>query len=166
MRPARLSIDSTIVKAHKDAGSKKRGNNSRGGNTTKIHTTVDMRGKPLRVKLTGGQVHDVTVAPELIADLKSETVMGDAVYDSNKFREQIIQQGASACIKPWRNRKVAIPFDKEQYKERYKVKCFFQKNQTLSQNCHSLRRACQTVFGIHTYCLYSYLVILNLFNTP
>ena len=53
--------------------------------------------------------------------------MADAAYDSNKLREQIAAQGACACIKPRRNRKVDIPFDKEQYKERHLVECFFQK---------------------------------------
>ena len=53
--------------------------------------------------------------------------MADAAYDSDKFREQITTQGATACIKPRRNRKIAIPFDKEQYKERHLVECFFQK---------------------------------------
>ena len=53
--------------------------------------------------------------------------MADAAYDSDKLRKQINTQGASACIKPRRNRKVLIPFDKEQYKERHLVECFFQK---------------------------------------
>lgn len=100
---------------------------SRGGNTTKIHAATDALGNPIRVMLTGGQVHDVTVAPELIADLKSEIVMADAAYDSDKFRKQILTQGARACIKPRRNRRILIPFDKEQYKERHLVECFFQK---------------------------------------
>ena len=53
--------------------------------------------------------------------------MADAAYDSEKFREQISAQGAIACIKPRCNRKIDIPFDKEQYKERHLVECFFQK---------------------------------------
>lgn len=61
-------------------------------------------GNPLKVKLIGGQVSDVAVAPELIVEQKSV-----------------------ACIKPRRNRKVVIPFDKVQYKERHMVECFFQK---------------------------------------
>lgn len=77
--------------------------------------------------LTGGQVHDVTVATELIADLKPDIVMADAAYDSDKLRAQITERGASVCIKPRRNRKVFIPFDKDQYKERHLVECFFQK---------------------------------------
>lgn len=100
---------------------------SRGGNTTKIHAATDALGNPVKVILTGGQVHDVTVATDLIADLNPEVIMADAAYDSDKFREQITNQGAGACIKPRRNRKIAIPFDKEQYKKRHLVECFFQK---------------------------------------
>ena len=53
--------------------------------------------------------------------------MAEAAYDSSSFREQIAEQEAVACIKPRCNRKVAIAFDKEQYKQRHKVECFFQK---------------------------------------
>ena len=54
-------------------------------------------------------------------------VMADAAYDSDKLREQIAVQIGTACIKLRRNRKVVMPFDKEQYKERHNVECFFQK---------------------------------------
>lgn len=77
--------------------------------------------------LTGGQVHDVTVAPSLLADLKPDIVMADVAYDSDKIRAQISNLGATACIKPRRNRKVIISFDKEQYKERHLIECFFKK---------------------------------------
>ena len=59
---------------------------SSGGNTTKIHVATDALGNPIKVILTGGQVHDVTVAANLIADLKPEVIMADAAYDSDKFR--------------------------------------------------------------------------------
>ena len=87
-----VSLDSTTVKVHQDAGSK-----------------------------------NITFAPQLICDLKSATVIVDVGYDSLKFREQIRAKGSTACIKPRRNRKDNIPFDKEQYKERHLVECFFQK---------------------------------------
>lgn len=84
-------------------------------------------GNPLKIVLTAGQVHDVTIAPTLISDLKPEIVMADGSYDSLEFREQIRVQGATACIKPRKNRKMILPFDKEQYKERHLVESFFQK---------------------------------------
>ena len=54
-------------------------------------------------------------------------MIADVAYDSDKFREQPKQQGFSACIKPRKNRKEEIEFDKEQYKECHLVECFFQK---------------------------------------
>ena len=62
--------------------------------------------------------------------------MADAAYDSDKFREQISAQGAIACIKPRCNRKVDIPFDKEQYKERHLVECFFQAIACIKPRCN------------------------------
>ena len=44
---------------------------SRVGNTTKIHALVDAWGNPLKIILTAGQVHDVTIAPALISDFYS-----------------------------------------------------------------------------------------------
>ena len=99
----------------------------RSGNTTKIHAVTDGLGNPVKVNLTAGQVHDVTVASALISEFKTGIMMADAAYDSDKLRDQIRSQGAIACIKPRRNRKVDIPFDKEQYKERHLVECFFHK---------------------------------------
>ena len=77
--------------------------------------------------MSKGQVHDVTIAPALITDLKAEVIMADGAYDSDNFREKIKQQGSRACIKPRKNRKEEIEIDKEQYKERHLVECFFQK---------------------------------------
>ena len=51
---------------------------SRGGNTTKIHALVDALGNPVKIILTAGQVHDVKVAPELIADVKAGIIMETA----------------------------------------------------------------------------------------
>ena len=82
-------------------------------------------GNPLKIVLIAGQVHDVTIAPTLISDLKPEIVMADGSYDSLEFREQIRVQGATACIKPRKNRKMILPFDKEQYKERHLVNVSF-----------------------------------------
>ena len=87
-------------------------------------------GNPLKIILTAGQVHDITVAPSLIADVKAEIVMADGGYDSDKFRRQ---KGATACIRPRRNRKVKLEFDKEQYRERHLVECFFQKLKPLRE---------------------------------
>ena len=69
-----------------------------------------------------------TVAASVLADLKPEIIMADEAdeadeaYDSDKIREEIAAFGGTACIKPRRNRKVVIPFNKEHHN----VECFFQ----------------------------------------
>ena len=59
--------------------------------------------------LTDGQIHEVTVAAFVLADLKPD--IADAAYDSDKLREQISSLGLIACIKPRRNRKIATRYD-------------------------------------------------------
>lgn len=80
--------------------------------------------------------------------------MADTAYDSDKLREQIANLGTMACIKSHYNLKADVPFDKEQYKERHLVECFFQKNR------HSLRKVCFKVSCLYLPCLHSYLLTL------
>jgi hypothetical protein len=66
-------IDSTIVPAHQQAATGKRGAQdqvlgcSPGGLTTRIHRLADALGRPLRLIVTAGQVDDITQAPALLA---------------------------------------------------------------------------------------------------
>ena len=55
---------------------------SRGGLTTKIHVVVDAIGQLIQGRLTEGQVHDVTQAPELLRGVQAKCVAADKAYDS------------------------------------------------------------------------------------
>ena len=68
-------------------------------NTIKIHAAVDALGNPIKIILTGGQVHDIKIAPKLIIDFKAKIVMADGVYDSDELRRQIRKFGGTDCIK-------------------------------------------------------------------
>ena len=127
---------------------------SRGGNTTKIHTLVDALGYPVRILLSAGQVSDFKIAPKLIDGLKAGIVMADGGYDSFKFREMIQKQGAIACIPRHRNRKMKFPFDKEQYKERHLVECFFQKLKRFRTIATSFDKlSCRFLAFVHIACI-------------
>ena len=53
---------------------------SRGGNTTKIHLSVAACGYPLAFEITGGNIHDSTAAPQLLAQTPdAESVIADKV---------------------------------------------------------------------------------------
>lgn len=95
--------------------------------TTKIHTLTDALGRPLRFVLTGGEAHDITTAPELLAGLSSDGVIADKAYDSNALRDLIAEAGAQAVIPSTRSRKILIPHDAIAYKLRNRIERFFNK---------------------------------------
>lgn len=68
-------------------------------NTTKIHLAVDSYGLPAEFEITGGEVNDCSVAPDLITRLTdAKAVVTDKSYDSECIREQITRKGAQAVI--------------------------------------------------------------------
>ncbi len=72
---------------------------SRGGNSTKIHLAVDSYGLPVHFELSGGQVHNIAYAGQLICRApKSEYIIADKGYDSEKLRDSIKEQGAILVI--------------------------------------------------------------------
>ena len=131
-----LLLDSTIVRAHPCAAGalKKTGGQavqalgrSRGGFSTKIHLIVDALGPPLDFVRTGGQTHDVTQAPTILAGQRSEYVIADKSYDSDALLELIEQQGSIPVIPARRNRTMPRWYDRDLYKERHAVECFVNK---------------------------------------
>lgn len=100
---------------------------SRGGFSTKIHAVVDALGNPLRLILTGGNRHDVTQAQALLEGWETDRVMADKGYDSDAVLALIEAMVAEAVIPPKANRIEQRVYDKEFYKERHLVECFFNK---------------------------------------
>ena len=99
---------------------------SLGGLTTKIHAVVDALGRPMRLMLTAGQVHDSHGARTLLVDLDSGTVvLGDKAYDANWIRAQIRSQGAVANIPNKANRTYRYRWKKALYRERNLIERFF-----------------------------------------
>lgn len=57
---------------------------SRGGLSTKIHTTVDALGNPTSFHLTPGQAHDLEGADVLLKGTPANAVIADKAYDGNR----------------------------------------------------------------------------------
>ncbi len=92
---------------------------SRGGRTTKIHAVADTSGRLIAFDLTPGQMGDVRSAKGLIDKLPpAAQVLADTAYDSDKFREFLVERGSTPVIKPNPTRKNIPPFDKTAYKGR------------------------------------------------
>ena len=92
-----------------------------------MHVSVDALGNPLRFTLTGGQAHDITQAYELIDGIESEYVIADRGYDSQRFREHIVEMGATPVIPPRSSRREPQPYDEHLYGERHLVECYINK---------------------------------------
>lgn len=58
---------------------------SRGGITTKIHAVTDTLEYPLKIMLSGGNVHDVSLAKELLSDMQAKAVLADKAYNSRNL---------------------------------------------------------------------------------
>lgn len=116
---------------------------TRGGKNTKIHAVVDGLGNPVYIQLSGGQISDSTVAPDLLDHIEvPEVVLADKAYGSKEFRKKIEGMGVWYCIPPKTNIQKPWNVDWWLYKERSNVERFFQKifpeNQELPTNCYTL----------------------------
>ena len=81
----------------------------------------------MHLHLTEGQVHDVTQAQKLLADVHDANVIGDKGYDANSVVDQARAQGCAVIIPSRSCRKQPREFDRHLYKERCLVENFFQR---------------------------------------
>lgn len=87
---------------------------------------VDGFGRPVALRLTGGQVHDSRVAADLMETLgPGQTLMADRAYDSNAILAAIRDRGATPNIPAKPPRKVPHPYDRTLYKRRNVIERFF-----------------------------------------
>jgi transposase len=83
----------------------------------------DGQGRPIILLLTEGQMSDHKGACLLLSSLpRAKELLGDKGYDSNWFRQALIERGITPCIPPRSNRKVQIDYDKALYRQRHKSK--------------------------------------------
>jgi transposase len=99
---------------------------SRGGLTSKIHALVDAEGRPVTLRLTGGQVADCREAEALLDALgEGDILLADKGYDSGAIRAKAKARKAWANIPPKLNRKGAFAFSAWLYRQRNLVERFF-----------------------------------------
>ena len=89
---------------------------------------TDERGLPVRLAITPGQRHDLTVASELLDDMRDgQMLLADRAYDADWLRAMVADRGAWANIPPKSNRKNPICFSPWLYKTRNVIERFFNK---------------------------------------
>ena len=79
--------------------------------------------------LTAGQVSDYKGAALLMdaIDALPETreLLADRGYDADWFRDALRARGITPCIPPRRSRKRPCSYDKDLYKQRYRIEIMF-----------------------------------------
>lgn len=88
---------------------------------------MDALGNPLKLFLTGGEVHDIVPALDLLSDFSDCSVLADKGYDSGALVLDLQSRNNTAVIPSRRSRKNPRDYDHHLYKERHLVECFFNK---------------------------------------
>lgn len=130
--PEWVFADGSYVRAHQHASGARCGEEraigrSCGGLTTKIHMCADAHGNPIDFEITGGQVHDSKLAPQLIELVdEAENFIADKGYDSDEIRDKAIEFGMKPII-PRRTNSIKLntTFDSYLYKMRHLVENLF-----------------------------------------
>lgn len=86
---------------------------------------VDALGNPLALSLTGGQVHDITQAETLAAEIEPAALLADKGYDADSFIESLEVRAIKPVIPPKSNRKIRRDCDFALYAERNLIERFF-----------------------------------------
>lgn len=99
---------------------------SRGGRTSKVHAAVDAQGRPLRIEITGGHVHDSQVMGAFLGWEKPPlAIVADKAYGSAQIRQNIADEGALAVIPSKSNARKPTPHNASLYAMRNIVERFF-----------------------------------------
>jgi len=88
---------------------------------------ITNEGHVVELLLTGGNIHDVTVADNLLEDVYGCFVLADKGYDSDAHRTFLRSQNNIPVIPGRKNRKVPIVYDEKLYKLRKNIEIFFGK---------------------------------------
>lgn len=87
---------------------------------------TDLLGRPAILRLTAGNVADVTMAgPLLDAAGRVRCLIADKGYDANALRRRLYAEGAEVIIPGRSNRKVPIDYDQVRYKGRWRIEAAF-----------------------------------------
>lgn len=93
---------------------------------TKLHAVTDVKGHPIRLFISAGQVSDYTGAAALLGSLpKADWFLADGGYDADWLREALEDKGISACIPGRKARKKTVKYDKRRYNRRNRIEIMF-----------------------------------------
>lgn len=87
---------------------------------------TDLLGRPAILRLTPGNVADVSMAGDLLdATGPVRRLLADKGYDANSLRKRLKAQGTKAVIPGRSNRKKPIRHDQVGYRDRWRIEAAF-----------------------------------------
>jgi transposase len=90
-----------------------------------VHLVVDALGLPVDFEVTEGQRHESVVAVPLVQRVRPRCLLADKGFDTNAFRDVLLQGACVAVIPCQGNRVRPLAYDKDLYKARSAVECAF-----------------------------------------
>ena len=89
---------------------------------------TDALGNPTDFFLSGGQVHDLAGADDLLPAMAANTLIADKAFDADaRVLGPLAAAGKLAVIPPKANRRAPRAYDRELYKARHLIENFFAK---------------------------------------
>lgn len=83
---------------------------------------MDIEGRSIRLKLTGGQAHDGRAASDMFSTIGAGNILlADRAYDSDALRNEMAARGAWANIRALPNRVKTFAFSAWVYRQRNQV---------------------------------------------
>jgi transposase len=135
-----IMLKCSAIRAHQHAAGAKGSSpeaealgRSQGGFSTKIHLRIEGSGKPMTIRLTAGQRHEVTEFELLMEQgavkrqgpgrprVRPLRVIGDKAYSSGKIRRYLRRRGICLTIPRRSNERRRGKFDRTIYRERNRV---------------------------------------------
>lgn len=95
--------------------------------TTKLHLAITADGHVVDGFLTGGNVHDVSVADDLYTEVYGCHILADRGYDSDAHRAFLRSQNNTPVIPGRKTRTTPVKYDKKLYRLRKRIEQFFGK---------------------------------------
>ena len=96
--------------------------------STKIHALVDALGNPICFVLTGGEVHDLAGADQLLPGMQADMLIADKAFDAEaRVLQPLAAAAKTAVIPPRSNRKTTRHYDRDLFKARHLIENFFSK---------------------------------------
>ena len=130
---------------------------TRGGRNSKVHAICDLKGRPLVLLITPGNVHDMRVAIQCIAAMPpSRELVGDKGYCSKPLRAWLAERGTKAVIPSKGPARLRSRHLKATQRRRAHVLLL----QRLAKGRNPLRPQHQKLHGYHRHRRYSHLVAL------